>query len=301
MVVLSALSAALGLTALAGCEGALGAAPSDGSGGQGGDALGEGGQGGAVGVGVGGAGGSVGSGGSGGGGGSSWQPVETDWCSPGWLGLNDGTCFYAPATITEPSAVLYFLHGMMPPDASPASQQALAEEAAEKYGFVAVFPRGKQGLCAWDPSVTDWYCWPTSRVNVDAHASELLDGWSTSQLVLEGALGLTFKRQYVMGFSNGGYFAAYIGLEGLFPSDGVGVVGAGRSSVDESLMPPSPTPFYIAVGALELQATQDSAANLSFVLGKHAWPNDLITHPNQGHEIHADDFDGAVLSWGFSK
>ena len=273
------------------CEGIVGDGFTDttgGAAGAGGDVVG--GSGGAGGDVVGGGGG----GGTGGDGGAPWQSVQTDWCTAEWLGIDDHTCFYAPTSLPPNPAVLYFLHGMMPPDSSPKGMQAIAKAAADKHGFVAVFPRGKQGLCAWDSSVLDWWCWPTSRQAVDTHAAAFVDEWTGAEVILEGALGTTFERRYVMGFSNGGYFAAYIGLEALLAVDGIGVVAAGRSYVDESLMPKDADPFYVAVGELDVDSVKNSASNLAFVLGQHAWPVDFVLHSNRGHEIRADDFDGAA-------
>jgi predicted esterase len=243
--------------------------------------------------------GSTGSGAGGEGGGAVWQPVETDWCAEGWTGLDDHTCFYVPGTVTTPTSVLFFLHGMTPPEDTPKSLQNLARDAADEHGFIAVFPRGRQGLCAWDASVEEWWCWPTSRTTVDANAASILDEWTAAQSLLEVILDVTFDRRYVLGFSNGGYFASYIGLEGLLETDGIGAVGAGRSNIDESLMPAKSTPFYIAVGDQELQSTQDSAQNLVFVLNKHGWPNDFVIHPGQGHSVGASDFNGACSIWDF--
>jgi poly(3-hydroxybutyrate) depolymerase len=292
---------------LTGCDGSIGDGPlgdapeiestTSGGGGHGGEVNS------AVGVGGTGGGGAAqaGSGGAGGGGGevAAWQPVETNWCTKGWLGLDERTCFFAPESLASPPTILFFLHGMMPSDASPAAMQAIAKQAAEAHGFVAVFPRGEQGLCSWDASVMDWYCWPTSRKTVDTSSAALIEAWGESEALLEGVLGVAFKRRYVLGFSNGGYYAAYIGLEGLLKADGVGVVAAGRSFVDESLMPPTSTPFYIAVGDLDTAAVKSSAGNLASVLDAHTWPNDHVVHGNRGHEIRADDFDGAAAIWGW--
>ncbi|HZF53882.1 MAG TPA: hypothetical protein VE093_34795 [Polyangiaceae bacterium] len=254
---------------------------------------------------TGGAGGAGGAGGSGGSGGveespgKDWQPVETDWCTEGWTGLDDHTCFFVPDTVASPTSVLFFVHGMMPPDSVAKTAQQIAREAAQEHGYIAVFPRGRQGLCAWAKEVADYWCWPTSRAAVDANAGEIIEEWSAAEALLGDVLGVSFERRYVLGFSNGGYFASYIGLEGLLATDGIGVVGAGRSSIDESLMPAKATPFYIAVGALELESTQSGAQNLAYVLDKHAWPNDLVIHPGQGHSVTASDFDGACATWGF--
>ena len=85
--------------------------------------------------GSGGSGGSGGAGGSGGSGGSGgveespgkdWQPVETDWCTEGWTGLDDHTCFFVPDTVASPTSVLFFVHGMMPPDSVAKTAQQLA-------------------------------------------------------------------------------------------------------------------------------------------------------------------------------
>jgi predicted esterase len=251
--------------------------------------------------GSGGAGGSGGTGGSAGGGsaGQDWQPVETDWCTEGWTGLDDHTCFFVPDTITTPTSVLYFLHGMMQPDSIAKTAQKLARDAAQEHGFIAVFPRGRQGLCAWADEVKDWWCWPSSRTAVDASAGEILKEWSDSEALLGDILDVSFTRRYVLGFSNGGYFAAYIGLEGLLATDGIGVVGAGRANIDESLMPAESTPFYIAVGELEIASTKAGAQNLAYVLDKHGWPHDLVIHAGQGHSVNASDFDNACATWGF--
>lgn len=261
----------------------------------GGEPAGSGGAGGADG-----AGGAGGAGAAGGAGGAPWQAVETDWCAAdGWLGLDGHTCFYAPDTIAQPPVVLFFLHGMMPPGTSPAGMQKIARAAADTHGFVAVFPRGAQGLCAWDASVMEWWCWPTSRKTVDESAAGLIAGWTGAQKVLEGAIGIVFQRRYVLGFSNGGYFASFVGLEGLFATDGVGVVAAGRAFIDEMLMPPEGTPFYVAVGAMDQDSVKNSAQNLASVLDKHKWTNDFILHSDRGHEVRADDFDGAAVTWGW--
>jgi predicted esterase len=227
-----------------------------------------------------------------------WLPVETDWCTEGWTGLDDHTCFFVPANVALPTSVLFFVHGMMPPDSVAKTAQKLVREAAEEHGFIAVFPRGRQGLCAWADEVADYWCWPSSRAAVDEHASEILAEWSAAEVLLGAVLDMSFERRYVLGFSNGGYFASYIGLEGLLATDGIGVVGAGRSTIDESLMPDKAVPFYIAVGELELASTHAGAQNLSYVLDKHGWPNDLVIKPGQGHSVSAGDFDGACATWG---
>lgn len=229
--------------------------------------------------------------------GATWAPIETDWCSEGWIGLDDHTCFHVPASAARDAPVLYVLHGMMPPDTLPVGLQAIAAEAADALGFVAVFPRGQQGLCVWDPSVQLHWCWPTRRETVDTAAPALLDEWMRAEALLQQVLGATFRRRYVMGFSNGGYFASYIGLEGLLALDGAGLVGAGRSVIEQELFSQARPPIHLAVGELETAGVIASAENLADMLTQHGWEHALVTHPDRGHEIHPDDFAAAWETW----
>jgi predicted esterase len=239
-----------------------------------------------------------GAGGSGSVGVVGWTPVETDWCARGWTGLDDHTCFHVPEKVIDGMPLIVVLHGAMSSDTSPAPLQLAAQEAADALGFVALFPRGRQGLCTWDLAVEDYYCWPTRRVQVDAEASALLEEMVSAEALLQQILGITFGRRYIMGFSNGGYFASYIGLERLIDVDGVGLVGAGRSIIEEEQFSQFQAPFYIAVGAQETAPVIASAYNLHVVLTGHGWPHEFVVHVDRGHEIHTDDFTSAWQTWG---
>ncbi len=252
----------------------------------------------------GGAGGSAGQGGSaqagmGGSGGQRdpWQPVETPWCTGDWVGLDEDTCFYASTTLSDSAELLVFLHGMMPPDSLPTTMQSIVAQEVEARGAVALFPKGKAGLCSWDESVKDWYCWPTSRANVDTHSASLTGSWDAAATKLSAILETSFTRRYVLGFSNGGYFASYLGLEGLWPLEGSGLVAAGRSFVDEKLLSAQQPPMYIAVGELDQLQVQQSAENLAYVLSLHNWPHQFIIHSQRGHEIWPDDVQAAWKLW----
>ncbi len=225
-----------------------------------------------------------------------WEPVDTDWCAAdGWLGLDAQTCFYLPSAPT--GRVVVYLHGMMPPDASARIQQLIVAEAAEATGAVAIFPQGTPGLCAWDASVIDWLCWPTSRANVDAFGATLVGGFDEAVTLLEEVFSLSLDQRHVFGFSNGGYFASYIGLEDLWRTEGAGLVGAGRSAVDPATLAAHRPPIYIAVGELETATVKNSAQNLAYVLSLEGWVHDLVVHPARGHEVRADDLVAAFSLW----
>jgi predicted esterase len=219
------------------------------------------------------------------------------FCGEGLLELDERTCYVVPEGLATPPAIVFFAHGMLAPDALPPADQGTVRRAAIEQGFVAVLPRGERGLCAWKPEVTENFCWPTRRETVDSAAPAILEAWMDAEAKITSAIGVSFARRYVFGFSNGGYFAAYVGLEGLLAVDGVGVVGAGRTAVDESRSSARRPPFYIAVGDDELDVTQRDADTLASLLSLRQWPIELVIHPGRGHELHEDDFAIAWESW----
>lgn len=226
---------------------------------------------------------------------------ESDFCPDGWDALSESLCYFVPEQITSPASVVFFAHGILAPDANITSTQTMLRASARAFGFALIIPRGQHGICpAWNPSFADAYCWPTRRESVDEAAASILDEWKAAQDAVERISGNHFERRYVLGFSNGGYFASYVALEGLLRVDGVGVVGAGRFEIDESLFPDAHPPIYLAVGQSELRATQRSAANLYQVLSLQHWPVEYVSHPQRGHEIRADDVEAAWMFWNRS-
>lgn len=222
--------------------------------------------------------------------------VESAWCDVGWSATADGQCFRAPTSVAPTGELLIVLHGMSPPGAVHRSTQQMVATLVEKEGVVALFPRGRQGLCSWDASVKDWWCWPTSRAAVDAHAPELLAEWEGSIARIERHLAQPLQRRYLLGFSNGGYLAAYLGLEHWLDLGGVGVVGAGRMIGKDGADATLP-PFYIAVGGQELKSTQDAAKNLAYVLSLHGVERQLVVDANRGHSLVPADFTRAWALW----
>ncbi len=193
---------------------------------------------------------------------------------------------------------MIFAHGMLPPRALPTEEQATLLAAARAKGFAVLFGRGREGLCNWQADLAEHRCWPTKQSDVDREAPEIVAGWLRAQRRAEELAGVRFSHRYLVGFSNGGYFTAFITVEGLMPIDGAAVVGAGRSGVDEALIGASRPPLYLAVGAEEAEGTQRDAATLAHALMERAWPVAYVVHPNRGHAIKGDDLALAWAAWG---
>lgn len=230
------------------------------------------------------------------GGSLDWTPVDTEWCSDGWTGLDAETCFYVPESGSVSSVVIY-LHGMMPPDASPAGQQTLVAQAADALGVAALFPKGRPGLCSWDVSVEDWLCWPTANTTVAQHAGAITEPWTTQVALLESITGHDLSTRYLLGFSNGGYFVTFLALQDIWPHDGAALAGAGRSYIDPSAFGQSRPPIFIAVGADESAQVVGSAQNLAKVLTEYSWPHELVIDDQRGHELRPADFTRAHALW----
>jgi predicted esterase len=145
--------------------------------------------------------------------------------------------------------------------------------------------------------VASSWCWPTNQQAVDAESAALFAEWKDAEARIEDAIGARLSRRYVLGFSNGGYFAAFLSVEALFPIDGAGVVGAGRTFVDESLTGAARPPFYIAVGANEAESTRRDAEHLASVLSLRGFPTEYVVHAGRGHELREDDLESAWLTW----
>ncbi len=230
--------------------------------------------------------------------GASTSEPATAWCGEGWRALDDGACLAVPDHLATPTSLVVYAHGMSAPDALPTDEQATLLAAARSHGFAVLFVRGKAGLCAWDPGVVDHLCWPTKQETVDTAGPAILAEWERAQARAEATVGARFDRRYLFGFSNGGYFVAFLTVEGRYRVDGAGLVGAGRTAVDESLSGAARPPFYLAVGDQEEEVTQKDAATLAQVLDRAGWKTAHVVHPGRGHELHEDDLAAAWTLWG---
>jgi predicted esterase len=226
------------------------------------------------------------------------EPASTPWCGEGYRALDESTCLALPPTFTQPPSLVIFAHGMIAPSALPTEEQATLLAAAHASGFAVLFGRGKQGLCAWQADVAEHYCWPTTQAAVEKETPGIVAAWNDAQGRAERAAGVRFARRYLVGFSNGGYFTAFVAVQGRMPIDGAAVVGAGRSEVDPSLFGSERPPLYLAVGDQEAESTRHDAATLEQALTQHGWPVKYVVHEGRGHTIKEDDLTASWAAWG---
>lgn len=150
-------------------------------------------------------------------------PTES-WCPEGFEVGPDDACFAVPESHGKDTPVLVYLHGMYKGHGSP-EEWALVRTAAAK-GFAVVVPRGKRGLCAWKAELSDHFCWPHEPEDPQSFRAVVAE-WDRVLWQVEAVLEGGPHKRYVLGYSNGGFFAAHLAASGFFKADAWGLVNAG--------------------------------------------------------------------------
>ena len=150
--------------------------------------------------------------------------ASESWCPDGFEVGPQDTCFAVPETTTKDTPVLVYLHGMYAGHGSP-EEWRLVRSAVSK-GFAVVVPRGKRGLCAWKADLADNFCWPQEVEDPQAFKNVVAE-WDRVLWQVDAILEGGSHKRYVLGFSNGANFAAYLAEHGLFPAQAYAIVGGG--------------------------------------------------------------------------
>ncbi|MEM1032444.1 MAG: hypothetical protein AAGN82_19010 [Myxococcota bacterium] len=207
------------------------------------------------------------------------------WCAPELKAIaENGPCFYAG----EGDELVVFLHGLVQVGAGWQHQQQRAiVRGAKREGYSVLMPKG---LVDANPKYPGMVSWPTSAAMQRDHEKALLAGWheALEQLADESR---TFSRVYVVGFSNGAYYGASLGLRGAFGlADGVAVFAGGGAWG----APPGPRRVPFFVGLCTKDATHRDAERLVRVLKKAKWPH-RVERRRVGHTMADAHLDHAII------
>ncbi len=200
------------------------------------------------------------------------------WCAPGLEPIAGGGCFALGLEVSTPRALLVYLHGRYAPEneADELERQARVARLATPRGYSVLALRGAQGQCA-DPQLATWWCWPSNERNAGDGAA-FVARWSSA--LAEAERRAPAKRRLLLGFSNGGYFAALIASRALAPFDAVAIAHAG---------PVAPmTPLGTKPPILLIDADDDPSSaeilRLDSDLTREAWPHAMIVREG-GHAL----------------
>jgi predicted esterase len=219
----------------------------------------------------------------------SAQPDDApgDWCAPGFEPIRGHACFARDRTNSAAPLIVY-LHGRYARDAASDEidrQRRLALRATG-LGYAVLALRGRLGTCT-SPELASWYCWPSNETNASAGPA-FVEGWTTA---LEAAQERAGSRQrFLLGFSNGGYFADLIASRGLLEVDALVVAHGGPVEPVHALRG---TPPLLLLSADD-DIAQDEMIRLDEELTREHWAHDSYARAG-AHGLTDGDIDNALI------
>jgi poly(3-hydroxybutyrate) depolymerase len=220
------------------------------------------------------------------------KPVATlstsdSWCPEGFeVGPSD-TCFAVPERTTKDTPVIVYLHGMYAGHGS-AEEWNLVRSVITK-GFAVVVPRGKRGLCAWKEELKDHFCWPQETEDPQAFKNVVAD-WDRVLWQVDAIMEGGPHKRYVLGYSNGGFFAEYLAAHAMFPAQAYAIVNGGP--LGPQVKPPKPVPLLLVAA----DGDPDQGPKMKELhdgLAKVGWLHAFCTRPGQ-HPLAAQDVEASV-------
>lgn len=209
------------------------------------------------------------------------------WCPDGFEVGPQDTCFAVPETTTRDTPILVYLHGMYAGHGS-AEEWKLVHSATDR-GFAVVMPRGRRGLCAWKEELKDHFCWPQETEDPQAFKNVIAQ-WERVLWQVDAILESGTHKRYVLGFSNGGFFAAYMAEHGLFPAQAYSIVSGGP--LGPPAKPPSPVPLML-ISAQDDKEQGPKVKELHDQLGTIGWTHAFCTRPG-GHALAGPDIEASL-------
>ncbi len=180
---------------------------------------------------------------------------------------------------------MIFLHGVIKPDTTwQYAQERAIVRGAKRLGFTVITPRGRRGI--GPKGMHDWWTWPTSVKAERELEDDVLAGWKQARAALEAKNGHPFKHVYIVGFSNGAYYATSLALRGKLAVDGYAVFAGGAGA--KYLTGPAAhvrrrPPIYVGYG-LKDPAHKDPAG-LARALEKLGWKHKVHGRRGVGHSM----------------
>lgn len=211
----------------------------------------------------------------------------SSWCAQGLEPIAGGGCLAPAVDTSAPVPLLIYLHGRYDKDADREEmdrQRRLAKRATAR-GFAVLALRGRLGQCS-APELATWFCWPSNERTAGA-AVEFVDGWKVALQAAKERVGA--GPLYVLGFSNGGFFAGLLAVRGLFPARAFAIAHAGPVE-----------PIRARSGELPLlllsaddDSSQDGMMLFEQELSREGWPHDHYARDG-GHDLADEDINLAL-------
>jgi predicted esterase len=211
-----------------------------------------------------------------------------DWCAPGFEPIAGGGCFAsAGATETPASPLIVYLHGRYASDgpADEVDRQRRLGVQANALGYAVLALRGHLGACT-APELARWYCWPSNETNADAGPG-VVTSWATALSAAQARTGA--QQHYLLGFSNGAYFAGLIASRALLEFDALVIAHGGPV---EPVHAERGTPPILLLSADD-DVAQDDMIRFDEELTRERWAHDSYARAG-GHALTDQDIDAAL-------
>jgi dienelactone hydrolase len=169
-------------------------------------------------------------------------------------------------------------------------QRRVARRATAR-GFAVLALRGKEGAC--HPERPGLVCWPSNERSADK-APAFVEGWQPG--LQAAAVKHRYRETFVLGFSNGGYFAALVAERALYKADAFVVAHGGPV---EPVRGVGSKPPLLLMSADE-DISQEGMVQLDDELTEDDWPHDHYVRDG-GHALPDSDIDAALAFFERSR
>jgi poly(3-hydroxybutyrate) depolymerase len=218
--------------------------------------------------------------------GDAFTHSSEPWCPEGFEVGPQDTCFAIPDDAGPGTPVLVYLHGMYEGHGS-AEEWSLVRSATDR-GFAVIMPRGRRGLCAYKAELKDHFCWPQEPEDPEAFKS-LVREWNRVLWQVDALMDGGTHKRYVLGFSEGGYFASFLATQGIFRAEAFAIVNGGR-------LAPKPTTGAVPVALIAAQADAEQRPKMKELhetLARAGWPHAYCARPG-GDALSEADLEAAL-------
>jgi len=218
------------------------------------------------------------------------EPETIEWCAEGLEAIPGGGCFAAPAAQEGHAGagpLIIYLHGIFDPAAASdeLSRQSRVAALGVAKGFAVLALRGHAGECS-AAEYASRICWPSNERNEDGGPS-FVDEWKAplAEAAKRGARG----KRYVLGFSNGGYFASLLAERAWFDANAFVVARGGPVSPVKASG--AKVPMLLTLS--EDDPSHDEMVKLDEALTQEEWPHERFVSQG-GHALPDADIEAAV-------
>lgn len=208
-----------------------------------------------------------------------------DWCAPQFEPIPGGGCLAASSGAAH--SLIVYLHGRYARAAATEEldRQSRLAGRAKARGFAVLVLRGGLGTCS-APELAEWFCWPSNEHNADA-APPFVEAWTQALVTARQRTGS--RARFLLGFSNGGYFAGLIAARGLLEVDALVVAHGGPVEPVRALGSKPPLLLLSA----DDDVAQDEMIRFDAALARERWGHDAYARSG-GHALTDEDIEVAL-------